>query len=148
MSSWIWMPHPGHFICAFDCRFHLNTKVGSVIVSTVGEYFPDEPVREIYAGVRGIKLKGIGDDRKQSYMKQIGYGEIGVDRKYETMVFRAQPRSGLQPLCCPWEPKDYEELEAQGYNDPGKAYAGHMELCKKWEHLIPLQRSKSDFRED
>jgi len=57
-GKWIWMPHAGHLIVSSDCRFHLNTYVGGYIVSTVGEYFPDEGVREIFAESRGVNLEG------------------------------------------------------------------------------------------
>lgn len=129
-SDWIWMGHPGHFICARDCKFHLNTKVGDYIVSTVGELIHDAPVREILASTRGIVLEGKGDDRLADYMQKVGYGDIGYDRKYETMVFRALKG---KTECCPFV-ADYTggELDALGYNDAGRAYAGHMELCRKW----------------
>jgi hypothetical protein len=44
-----WFGHAGHFICAEWCRFHLCTQVGPYLISTVGEYVPDAPVREILA---------------------------------------------------------------------------------------------------
>ena len=52
VSDWIWFGTPGHFICANYCRFHLCTRVGDYLVSTVGEYVPPEPVREIFARTR------------------------------------------------------------------------------------------------
>jgi hypothetical protein len=128
-SRWIWMPHPAHFICARDCRFHLATAIGKHIVSTVGEYLPDSTVRDIFAKSRGVELKGIGDERLADYMKKIGYEEIGFDRKYETMVFKAnRSKRG----CCPWEQTSGSELDFAGYNDADAAYKGHMKLCAKW----------------
>lgn len=129
-DTWVWMPHPAHFICGFDCRFHLATKVGEVIVSTVGEYWPDEGTREILAKSRGIKLKGVGDERRASYMEQIGFEKIGCDRKYETMVFRATKGD----TCCPWRcDVSGGELDMRGYNDPAAAYEGHLRLCREWD---------------
>lgn len=127
-AEWIFMPHPGHFIGSFDCRFHLNTYVNGFIVSTVGEYFPDEPVREILAETRGIKLRGFGDDRKHSYMQKIGYEDIGFDRKYETMVFKAQKGS---TTCCPYVAvhDGNGELAMRGYRSADDAYQGHLALC-------------------
>jgi len=127
-DKWIWMPHPGHFICGFDCRFRLTTYVGKYIVSTVGELFPDSQVREICAKSRGIILNGIGDERKYDYMDKIGYEEIGINRKYETMVFKAKKS---EDKCCPWRMTS-GELDFEGYNDPGDAFKGHMKLCLKW----------------
>ncbi len=138
-SLWIFMPHPAHFICARDCKFFLSTYVprpdGSigVIVSTVGEYFPSREVREIFAQSRGITLSGKGDGRDADYMKKIGFEEIGYQRKYETMVFRAKPREDAEAaLCCPWEIDSGQDIDMEGYNTAGDAYAGHMAMCEKW----------------
>ena len=135
-SQWIWMPHPGHFICAHECRFKLNTYVGGYIVSTVGEYLPPSAVRDILAKSRGIELEGIGDYRTTDWMKKVGYEEIGFGRKYETMVFKAKPNNeGPKWQCCPWFIVVQEEVDMEGYNDPIEAFKGHMELCEKWAQL-------------
>lgn len=125
----IWMPHPAHFICAFDCRFHLATYVNGVIVSTVGEYFPDAPVREINARHLGIVLKGIGDERKYDYMKRIGFDEIGYNRKYETMVFKAVKSKSK---CCPYEIVVSEDLDCDYYNESEDAFKGHYKILTKY----------------
>lgn len=132
MIKEIWMPHPGHFICGFDCRFILNTYINGVIVSTVGEYFPDAPIREINAKSAGIVLKGQGDERKYDYMKRIGFEEIGYDRKYETMVFNARKSKSK---CCPYEIIVSEELDDFGsYNTPEDAFAGHYKILNKYRN--------------
>ena len=128
-AEWTWMPHAGHFICGSDCRFHLNTCVGHYIVSTVGEYLPDEGVREILAENRGVKIEGRGDYRRADYMKKIGFEEIGLNRKYETMVFPAKYVPGE---CCDYSPADFSELDMNGYNDAAEAYKGHLAMCEKW----------------
>lgn len=123
------MPHPAHFICSNYCRFKLATYVGKYIVSTVGEYVPDETAREIIAESRKIKLEGKGDYRLADYMKKIGYEDIGCDRKYETIVFKARKSKNK---CCPWEIVVEEDMDFDGYNTPEDAYKGHLKLCKKW----------------
>lgn len=128
-ENWIWMPHPAHFICSFNCHFILSTYVGKYIVSTVGEYLPEEGVREILAKSRGIELKGIGDERKSDFMEKIGYEEIGHNRKYETMVFKAKKS---KHLCCPWTINVHQEVDMKGYNDADSAYIGHLHLCQEW----------------
>lgn len=130
-DKWLWMPHAGHFICGNQCRFHLNTYVGGYIVSTVGEYFPDAPVREIIAASRGVKLEGIGDAREYDYLKKIGFEDLGCDRKYETMVFPAM-RAPKDQGCCPFKMKSASSLDFAGYNDAEQAREGHMKLCAKW----------------
>ena len=123
------MPHAGHFICGRDCQFHLATYVGGYIVSTVGEYFPDSQVREIFARSRGVVLEGQGDFREADYMKKVGFREIGLGRKYETMVFKSER---TKDKCCPYAQNDGMNVDMDGYNDPGDAFKGHMKMCKKW----------------
>ena len=60
-NKWIWMPHAGHFLLGNKCQFRLNTYVGKYIVSTVGEYLPDEGIREIFNKTRNLELQGMGD---------------------------------------------------------------------------------------
>jgi hypothetical protein len=124
------MPHPAHFICSYDCKFFLATKVGKYIVSTVGEYFPDSEIREIYAKSRGVKLEGMGDARRADYMKKIGFEEIGYGRKYETMVFKAVK----SPKCkaCPFVIKSGNNIDGDSYNEPEDAYKGHLKMCLKY----------------
>jgi len=132
-SEWVWMPHAAHLIVSRNCIFYLATCVGKHIVSTVGEYLPDAPVREILARSRGIELVGRGDERLASWMKQMGYEGIRGDYKYETLVFPAinEPESPEWD-CCPYRPSDWCELDAGAYNEPGAAMRGHLELCEKW----------------
>ena len=132
-GKWIWMPHPGHFILGDKCRFHLNTYVGKYIVSTVGELWNERGVREILASVDDPKWLAenkhfLGDNFDAVYFKKFGYEEIGYQRKYETMVFKAKKSSYK---CCPYRMIS-GELDFAGYNSDGDAYNGHLTLCKKW----------------
>jgi hypothetical protein len=102
-DKWVWMPHAGHFICGDRCRFHLSTYVGKYIVSTLGE------------------MKSLWNDEE--------FEDIGCDRKYETMVFKARKSKNK---CCPWVQKSGEDVDFDGYNDAGEAYKGHLKMCKKW----------------
>jgi len=109
-QEWVWMPHPGHFIGAWECRFRLNTYVGGYIVSTVGEY------RTSYNGEQDTS--------------------IGRNRLYETMVFRAVAApTGDDDACCPWRIVVSDEVDFEGYNDAVAAQRGHMALCEKWAAL-------------
>jgi len=131
-DKWVWMPHAAHFICGNDCRFHLATYVGGYVVSTVGEYLPDSQVREILAQSRRITLNGKGDERLADYMKKVGYEDLGYQRKYETMVFKAERMTAKGDQCCPWRMKTPDDVDMEGYNTPEAATAGHMKLCEKW----------------
>ena len=119
-----WMPHAGHFICGNDCQFHINTHVNGYIISTVGEYVPDSAIREI----RGRQTALIGDAEKYDY----GFKEIGVGRTYETMVFKAKKSKNR---CCPYEMVSGDDIDFSGFNDPGKAYLGHLRMVSKWKKM-------------
>ena len=127
-EKWKWFGNSGHFICGDDCRFHLCTLVGDVLVSTIGEFFPDSPVREIIAQSRGIILKGKGDERKADYMKRIGFEEVGCGRKYETMAFKT---TGKECSCGCGLPGIISETEFGSYNAAKEATKGHFQICLK-----------------
>ena len=107
-SRWIWMAHPAHYICADRCLFRLATWVPGGkhgwIVSTVGEQRDDN----------GALV------------------EIGHRRKYETMVFEAEPQDYI---CCPYGPADCVTWETEGYNDAAAAYVGHIAACERWDEV-------------
>jgi len=103
-DKWVWMPHAGHLIVSNSCRFHLFTYVGKYVVSTVGEY-------------------------ESPRSKEGEFETIGINRLYETMVFKAHKSNNK---CCPYEASDYSEIDFDGYNKPEDAYKGHLKMCKKW----------------
>jgi hypothetical protein len=88
----------------------MNTRVGKYIISTVGEYHPAH---------------------KQLTRENVfEFEEIGCDRLYETMVFKAV--KGKHD-CCPWEASVCGgELDFAGYNTAGEAMKGHIKICKRW----------------
>lgn len=133
-SEWRWFGKAAHLIVGNDCRFHLATLVGDFMVSTVGEYIPDAPVREILAESRGIVLEGKGDYRRASWMKQAGVEQIGFNRTYETMVFRVRLGDVCEVADCMCGLPQIEptELDMDGYNSAGDAQAGHYAMCEKW----------------
>lgn len=133
-ENWVWMPHAGHFILGDKCKFHLNTYVGSFVVSTVGELWNDGDVRKIHAKIFNPKWYVenkhlLGDSFDNAYMKEFGYEDVGYRRKYETMVFRAKK---CNSKCCPYTIIVKENVDSQSYNKDEDAYVGHMQLCEKW----------------
>lgn len=133
-DKWIWMPHPAHFICAQDCRFFMATKVGDYIISTVGEYFPDAPIREIFAQSRNKPLEGMGDARRADYMKKIGFEELHYGGwLYETMVFKAKESEGCK--ACAFVIDSGNNLDEEWYKKPEEAVAGHYKMCEKYSKL-------------
>lgn len=104
------MPHAGHFICAYQCHFKLNTYVGGYIVSTVGE------------------MANTNEFHKK--LKTNDWEEIGVGRKYETMVFKAKKS---KDKCCSYEAIIAGgEIDIKGYNKSEDAYKGHLKMCNKY----------------
>jgi len=104
-KDWIWMPHPGHLCVSEKCLFSLNTYINGYIVSTVGEYKPNEKSKK--------------------------YEQIGWDRIYETMVFKAKKG---ETQCCPFT-ADIEggEIDMKGYNCADTAMKGHYIMCEKYD---------------
>lgn len=124
----VWMPHAGHLCVGRQCQFHLNTYVNGYIVSTVGEYVPDAPVRRIMRESRGRRLDLKGDEERAEF----GFEEIGDQRLYETMVFRGGPDDKWQ--CCPYVATDWSELEMEGYMTATDAYQGHLKYVAKYRN--------------
>lgn len=133
-EKWEWFGNAGHLIVSEWCRFHLCTNVGKYLVSTVGEYWPERLSRELHAQIYDPKWheenrNRRGDDYDHAYMKRFGFEEIGCNRKYETMVFRA----GTRCTCgCGMPIISGSELDSDGYNDRKTANVGHNKMCKKW----------------
>ena len=104
-SKWKWCGFAGHLIVGYACRFHLATRIGNYLVSTVGDYHPP-------------------------HKKDEGAEEIGWGRKYETYVFKTQTRKTQDCNIC--GETDSMEIDSLGYNDWKEAQRGHMRLCKKF----------------
>ena len=113
MRDWKWYGHPLHFICSYDCKFHLATELPSgYLVSTIGDYFPQHD---------------IGSQEADSGK------EIGLGRKFETMVFKI---TGHLDCGCP--DCDFSDLDCVGYNTHAEANLGHMATCLKWANGAPV----------
>ena len=119
-QNWEWFGHAAHFIGGRWCRFHMATKVGEYVVSTVGEYIHPSH-------------SGGSEQSEAEWMKKHWPGEdIGYNRKYETMVFRAGKPCNSMECGCGIPTIDGHALDFRGYNTARNARAGHMELCAKW----------------
>jgi hypothetical protein len=85
--------------------FRLNTQVGDVIVSTVGEYYR-------------------ANENKPS--------QIGHNRLYETMVFRVVGKCDTEGCGCEMPTHGGMEIDFAPYNDRKAANAGHRAMCERW----------------
>lgn len=108
-SKWTWDGHAAHLIVGSKCQFHLATRVGDFIVSTVGEYRQSP--------VPGIRPDGTGDYAE--------FTTIGVGRLFETFVFRASG-DGFGEVDA------WDEIDTEIANDHDTATANHMKMCRKW----------------
>jgi hypothetical protein len=153
MSEWKWFGSAGHLCVGHDCRFHLCTLIGEHLISTVGEYWPDREVRMIHASCHdpawleaNQHLKGDYFDR--AYMQRFGFMEIGLDRIYETMVFKVTGEVCKSKECnCGMPTIISNELDFEGYNVAGDATRGHYRMCEKWDLEADAKRGGGDGEE-
>lgn len=128
-SEWEWYGSPAHLIVADKCRFHMATKIGEFIVSTVGECVPPESMMKNDLLAKGIKPPiPFGDDGEALYLDTFGFREVGSGRKYETMVFRV---SVVVDCECRMPDHNCSELYMDGYNSCGDAHKGHHRICEE-----------------
>ena len=119
-EKWQWFGSPAHFCCASWCRFHLATKVGKYLISTVGEYVPP-------------RNSGGGEQTEAKWLMENWPGEnIGFNRKYETMVFRAGKVCRKTGCKCGLPMIGSDELTCLGANQAGQAARNHMNLCREY----------------
>lgn len=96
-----WFGQAGHFCAAKSCRFHLHTHVNGYCVSTVGDYHPPKD------------RTGCPTEKAE---------EIGLDRLYETMVFKLDVKGETNG----------NNLDFAAYNDRDAANAGHAAMVAEW----------------
>lgn len=136
-KDWEWYGNAAHFICGQDCRFHMATKIGDYVISTVGQLWFPKDVRVIHAEVHDPKWLSEnqhlrGDDFDHAYMERFGYEDIGCDRKFETMVFKFKEYCTTKGCSCGLPLIVPSELDFDSYNDAKSARDGHMRMCEKY----------------
>lgn len=123
-SEWEWYGDVGHCCVGRWCRFHLHTRIGAFIVSTIGQYVHP-------------RHSGGSEQEEAKWLKQHPNGEeIGCDRLYETFVFRhSGNRCGGACNCGEMMVEDYSEIDSLGANDQRTANENHMTLCLKYANM-------------
>jgi len=111
IGNWKWFGDPAHLCVGAWCQFHLATKVGPYLISTVGAYYPPH----VSESERPAKPT-----------------EIGIGRLYETMVFKAGKPCETKGCACGMPAIDGSELDSKGYNTAGDATKGHLTMCRKF----------------
>lgn len=105
-SEWVWYGFAGHFVCADRCGYHLCTRVGNYLISTIGHYVPH------------------GSDRIRRL-------RCTAESFYETMVFACDGEdvhgnpniTGHNPIA--------EEIYSRGID----AERGHRWYCEKCSRI-------------
>lgn len=106
-NEWRWFGAAGHHICARDCLHHLHTRVGDFRISTVGDMVRDR--------------------------KTWTFGQVGLDREFETYVFRiAGECEQCDPPCGQGEIEDWNEIDSLPASTAAEAEANHRALCEKY----------------
>ena len=113
-DKWVWYGTPGHYVCANACQFHLCTKVGKFLISTIGEKVSSESIRKIL-GISGG-----------------AYEEVGCGRLYETMVFRWKGVCTSLPCNCRLPNIIPNEIDFAPANQRGVAAKNHLKICLKY----------------
>ena len=112
--------HPGHFICANDCRWRRHTQLltdadGGYIISSVGELKYSKHAPE--------------DGHDWETLSGMGY------YPYETMVFRIDADSEPRPCGC-IEPASWSEGDGQRWVTVDEAEAGHEAYAEQYRKIL------------
>lgn len=100
-SKWVWYGYAGHLVVSTRCAYHLTTRIGNFLVSTVGHYIP----------------------RGQDNMESIGAGKHDY---FETMVFNCLGEDKVgNPII------NGSELSCIRYKTSNLAELGHRHQCDK-----------------
>jgi len=108
IQNWKWRGLAGHFICANQCLFRLNTIVGKYQISSVGAMY-------------------IKDSTEMD--------TVGCDRHYETFVFEVDD-SGVKISGCEIDSVGYFKPEKENpYDSDIKVEGNHFNMCMKYAKL-------------
>lgn len=102
-SEWVWYGFAGHFRGGSRCVFHMSTRIGDFLVSTVGAYYPD-----------GLDEPPV----------TLGLLE---DSYFETMIF---PCNGEDEYGNP-NVTDRLEHYMERYKESLEAEKGHRGICER-----------------
>lgn len=103
-SKWVWYGYAGHLAVGARCAFHMSTRIGNYLISTVGHYIP----------------KG----KETTQIESIGSGNSDY---FETMIF---PCSGEDKYGNPII--ELNELYCRRYSNSREAEANHRKVCKEY----------------
>lgn len=116
-DEWVWDGHAAHLIVGSRCQYHLATRIGDYVISTVGEYRPQKGTRPDGEGLGG-----------KEYAE---FESIGSGRLFETYVFHAAGE-GFGEIS------EFNEVDSLVANDHDTATRNHMTMCRKYAELPQL----------
>jgi len=107
-SEWVWYGYAGHFIGGRHCAYHLSTRIGDYLISTVGDYRPPS----------------LGGERER-----LGAGKNDY---YETHIFPCdgETKDG-DPNVTEWC-----EVDGTRYPESIDAERGHRDYCEKYANTL------------
>jgi len=108
-TNWKWYGFAGHLIVSDRCAYHLTTKVGNFLISTVGAF-----------------RKNYYDD----FYTPIGSGKTEL---FETCAFLCPGEDEFG------NPIRGEELSCQRFGDSKEAEVNHYAECRRFEYISILE---------
>lgn len=106
-AGWKWYGYAGHFIGGKSCAYHLCTRVGGFLVSTVGDYYPR------------------GRDGKRETLGAAN------DSWFETFVFKCEGEDDHGDAII-----DLGEVDSERYATSIEAERGHYAFCEKYAEWL------------
>lgn len=102
-NDWVWYGFACHFAGGSKCRYHMGTRIGGYLISTVGAYYPT----------------GQNNERKTL--------SAGADSFFETMVFVCPGEtSDGDPI------HSGSEIDTTRYKKSIDAEHGHRRICDEY----------------
>ncbi len=113
-AAWKWHGYAGHFVGGSRCAFHMSTRIGGHLVSTLGDYRPKS-----------------GDGETP---EPLGLGPTSL---FETMVFACddEDEHGNTNIVS------YDSIDGERYGASLPAEQGHLRYCEKY-HQINREKNR------
>lgn len=110
-AGWKWYGYGGHFVGSKSCAFHLATRIGGFLVSTVGDYMPGAMPRQTLGA--------------------------SPDSFFETYVFECDgDTEDGDPNIRSWG-----EIDGGRYSQSILAERGHYDFCRKYAAILKARAS-------
>lgn len=117
VAQWQWFGNVAHFCCGRWCRFHLTTRVGKWLVSTVGEMVHPRDA-------------GLTSASENEFLQREPLGRtVAGESHFETLVFL------ITDVCdcgCRLPHQNGNSVDSDRYDTRADATKGHMAMCRKW----------------